>query len=234
MTDDGTTLQPATGQSSERVYPLDFSVAYPERLDRVSTAFRLILAIPILAVVAALIGTRALFDGGGLTATFAVEPYFSVTVPDFMATAGLLVLAPLLMILFRQKYPRWWFDWNLQLLRLHNRVNVYLLLLRDEYPSTDDEQAVRLDVRYPDAIELSRWLPLAKWLLALPHYLILVVFNLLTLFAAVVAWFAILVTGRYPRGLFDFIVGVLRWNNRVIAYAFMLTTDQYPPFRLSA
>jgi hypothetical protein len=199
----------------------------------VSTAFRLILVIPILVIVAALLGAAALFGDGGLTATFAVEPYFRVHVPNFMTTAGVLMLAPLLMILFHRKYPRWWFDWNLQLLRLHNRVNVYVLLLRDEYPSTDDEQAVRLDVRYPDAAELSRWLPLAKWLLALPHYLTLIVLNLVALVAAVVAWFAILITGRYPRSLFDFVVGVLRWNNRVIAYAFILTTDQYPPFRLS-
>ena len=180
---------------------------------------------------AVLVGSEAI--GGGRTATFAVEPYFSVTVPTFITIAGLLVLAPLLMILFRRKYPRWGFDWNLQLLRFQNRVNVYLFLLRDEYPSTDEEQAVHLDMRYPDAVELNRWLPLVKWLLAIPHYLVLFVLFLVSLVAVVIAWFAILITGRYPRALFDFIVGFLRWNNRVIAYAFVLTTDRYPPFRLT-
>jgi uncharacterized protein DUF4389 len=213
-------------------YPLAFSVDYPARLSRLTTAFRLILAIPIIVVVAALIGAETVSEDG-MTATFGVEPYFHVTVPNLLAVAGLLVLAPLLMILFRRKYPRWWFEWNLQLLRFHNRVNVYLLLLRDEYPSTDDEQAVRLDVRYPDALHLNRWLPLVKWLLALPHYLILAVLNLIAALVTVLAWFAILFTGRYPRALFDFVVGVLRWNNRVIAYAFVLATDRYPPFRLS-
>ena len=211
-------------------YSLTFSVDYPERLSRLKTAFRLILVIPILVVAAVLVGSEAI--GGGRTATFAVEPYFRVTVPTFITIAGLLVLAPLLMILFRRKYPRWWFDWNLQLLRFQNRVNVYLFLLRDEYPSTDEEQAVHLDMRYPDAVELNRWLPLVKWLLAIPHYLILFVLGLVSLVAVVIAWFAILITGRYPCALFDFIVGFLRWNNRVIAYAFVLTTDRYPPFRL--
>src|SRR5215218_3047836 len=132
-------------------YPLTFSVDYADRLDRASTVFRLILA-----------GAKS------LSTTFSIEPYFGLTVPDLMTVAGLLVLPPLLMILFRRKYPRWWFDWNLQLLRLQNRINVYLLLLRDEYPSTDDVQAVHLDVPYPDALHLSRWLPLIKWFLAIP------------------------------------------------------------------
>jgi len=212
-------------------YPLVFSVDYPDRLGRLTTAFRLVLSIPILIVVAALVGAQSLSEG--LTQTYAVEPYFRVSVPNLLAVAGLLVFAPLLMIVFRRKYPRWWFDWNLQLLRLHNRVSVYLLLLRDEYPSTDEEQAVHLEVPYPDAVHLSRWLPLVKWLLALPHYVILAILNLIAVVATALAWFAILFVGRYPRGLFDFVVGVLRWNNRVIAYAFVLATDRYPPFRLS-
>lgn len=230
MVDDQTTLRTAGGLPPVQDYPLTYSVDYPVRLSRLSTAFRLILMVPSLVIVAAVIGPHAF---GGMTSTWAVEPYFTITVPDLIGIAGLLVVAPLLMILFRGKYPRWWFDWNLQLLRFHNRINVYLLLMRDEYPSTEDEQAVHLDVRYPDALELSRWLPLVKWLLAAPHYLALVVLNLVTLLAVVVAWVAILITGRYPRTLFDFVVGALRWNNRVIAYAFMLATDRYPPFRLA-
>ena len=220
---DGRPDEESSGYAAQN-YSLTFSVDYPERLSRLKTAFRLILVIPILVVAAVLVGSEAI--GGGRTATFAVEPYFRVTVPTFITIAGLLVLAPLLMILFRRKYPRWWFDWNLQLLRFQNRVNVYLFLLRDEYPSTDEEQAVHLDMRYPDAVELNRWLPLVKWLLAIPHYLILFVLGLVSLVAVVIAWFAILITGRYPCALFDFIVGFLRWNNRVIAYAFVLTTDR--------
>lgn len=211
-------------------YPVAFTVDYPDRFDRVSTAFRLILALPIVILVSVLVGV---LGDDQLASTYAVEPYFRVTVPDVLVVAGLLVLAPLLMIVFRRKYPRWWFEWNLQLLRLHNRVSAYLLLLRSEYPSTDEEQAVHLDMPYPDASQLSRWLPLVKWLLALPHYVMLAVLNVIAIPTTMVAWFAILLSGRYPRGLFEFVVGVLRWNNRVIAYAFILATDAYPPFRLS-
>jgi hypothetical protein len=144
------------------------------------------------------------------------------------------VFLPLvLMIVFRQKYPRWWFDWNLNLLRFSNRVAAYCALLDDRYPSTDEEQAVHLDFAYPDAHQLNRWLPLIKWLLAIPHYVVLFFLAIGALVAVIVAWFAILITGTYPRGLFDFVVGVFRWGNRVNGYAFALVTDQYPPFRLS-
>jgi hypothetical protein len=139
------------------------------------------------------------------------------------------------MILFRQKYPRWWFDWNLELQRFTNRVVVYLALMDDEYPSTDDHQAVHLDYRYPDASrELNRWLPLVKWLLAIPHLIVLLFLWAAAVVVVIIAWFAILFTGRYPRGMFDFVEGVLRWSQRVIAYAFLLVTDVYPPFSLAA
>ena len=148
---------------------------------------------------------------------------------------GLLFLPPLLMILFRQKYPRWWFDWNLELLRFVNRVGVYFALMDDRYPSTDDHQSVHLDVAYPDAARgLNRWLPLVKWFLAIPHYVVLAVLYVGAFFALIGAWFAILFTGRYPRGLFGYVEGVIRWNNRVVGYAFILVTDDYPPFRLRA
>jgi len=138
------------------------------------------------------------------------------------------------MILFRQKYPRWWFDWNLELLRFQNRVGAYLALLDDQYPSTDDHQSVRLEMPYPDAErDLNRWLPLIKWLLALPHFIVLVFLWIAAFFIVIFAWFAILFTGRYPRGLFEFVVGVGRWTNRVTAYAIVLVTDEYPPFRLA-
>ena len=139
------------------------------------------------------------------------------------------------MILFRQKYPRWWFDWNLELQRFSSRVGVYLALMDDRYPSTDDHQSVHLDYRYPDAKrELNRWLPLVKWFLAIPHFVVLVFLYLAAIVTVVVAWFAILFTGRYPRGIFDFVQGVMRWHNRVTAYAVVLVTDRYPPFSLSS
>jgi hypothetical protein len=210
-------------EAGSTAYPVTFSVDYPEReLNRLTTGFRLIVAIPILIVLAALGGEGAHYGnqqswafGGG--------------------AGGLLFLAPLLMILFRQKYPRWWFDWNLELLRFENRVCVYLALMDDRYPSTDERQSVHLELRYPDAErDLNRWLPLVKWLLAIPHFILLVFLWLAAVVAVIIAWFAILFTGRYPRGLFDFVLGVLRWGNRVAAYAFILVTDEYPPFRLSA
>jgi hypothetical protein len=210
-------------EAGSMAYPVTFSVDYPEReLNRLTTGFRLIVAIPILIVLAALGGEGAHYGnqqswafGGG--------------------AGGLLFLAPLLMILFRQKYPRWWFDWNLELLRFENRVCVYLALMDDRYPSTDERQSVQLELLYPDAErDLNRWLPLVKWLLAIPHFILLVFLWLAAVVAVIIAWFAILFTGRYPRGLFDFVLGVLRWGNRVVAYAFILVTDEYPPFRLSA
>jgi len=202
-------------------YPVHFSVEYPDRdLNRLTTGFRLIVAIPI-AIVAAAVGGHP-WEGYGDTR------------PVAAGTGGLLFLAPLLMIVFRQKYPRWWYDWNLELLRFTNRIGAYLALMDDRYPSTDEKQAVALDFAYPDAKRgLNRWLPLVKWLLAIPHYIVLVFLSIAAVVAVIIAWFAILFTGRYPRGLFEFVLGVLRWGNRVAAYAFVLVTDQYPPFRLS-
>ena len=203
-------------------YPVRFAVDYPDRsLDRLSTAFRIIVAIPILWVMASVSGGASLrFEEEGRTSA--------------AAAGGFLFLGPLLMIVFRQKYPRWWFDWNLQLGRFGNRVGAYLALMDDRYPSTDDEQAVHLELPYPDAArELNRWLPLVKWLLAIPHYVVLAFLYLALFVTVVIAWFAILFGGRYPRGLFIFAEGVLRWTNRVGAYAFLLVTDRYPPFRLS-
>jgi Domain of unknown function (DUF4389) len=206
----------------EASYPVQLSVDYPDRdLNRLTTAFRLIVAIPILIVAAALGGEEAGYGGGQYWHWGA-------------GAGGLLFAAPLLMILFRQKYPRWWFDWNLELMRLETRIAAYLALMDDRYPSTDEQQSVRLDLPYPDAErDLNRWLPLVKWLLAIPHYVVLVFLWLAAIVCVIVAWFAILFTGRYPRGLFDFVEGVIRWGTRVVAYAIVLVTDEYPPFRLS-
>lgn len=204
-------------------YPVQLDVDYPDRdLSRLTTIFRLLLVIPIVIVVSLVSGPAT---------SFAMEQGKAVVV----GAGGLLFLPPLLLILFRRKYPRWWFDWNLELMRFSNRVNVYLALLRDEYPSTDERQALHLDIRYPDAQrELNRWLPLVKWLLAIPHYVVLFFLGIAALVAVVISWFAIVFTGRYPRALFDFVVGVLRWSVRVAGYAFLLVTDAYPPFRLKA
>jgi hypothetical protein len=203
-------------------YPVRFSVDYPDRtLDRVTTFFRIIVAIPILVLLGAVsAGTWEWTSDNGATTGAA-------------GAGGLLFFGPLLMIVFRQKYPRWWFDWNLELQRFSNRVSVYLALMDDRYPSTDDEQSVHLHYAYPDVTrDLNRWLPLVKWFLAIPHYIVLFFLNLAAFVAVVVAWIAILVTGRYPRELFDFVEGVFRWDNRVIGYALTLVTDTYPPFRL--
>jgi len=204
-------------------YPVTFTVDFPDRdLDRLTTAFRIIVAIPIVFVLILLTGESMQYgtrNGSNQTAT--------------LATAGGILFLPLvLMIVFRQKYPRWWFDWNLQLLRFSNRVTAYLALLDDHYPSTDEEQAVHLDLPYPVARQLNRWLPLVKWLLAIPHYIVLFFLVIGAVVAVIIAWFAILFTGRYPRGLFDFVVGVMRWSNRVTGYALVLVTDQYPEFSL--
>jgi len=178
------------------------------------------MAIPIGIIIWLLAGSSSQWDGGGGWSWQ-------------YATAGLVVLPIILMLLFRQKYPKWWFDWNVALIKFSTRVAAYIDLLTDEYPSTDEDQAVHIEIPYPDAKKLNRWLPLVKWLLAIPHYIILFFLWIAAIVCVVIAWFAILFTGRYPRGLFDFVVGVYRWSLGVAAYAFLLTTDRYPPFALS-
>ncbi|HEY3087934.1 MAG TPA: DUF4389 domain-containing protein [Jatrophihabitantaceae bacterium] len=204
-------------------YPVQFSVDYPDRaLNRASTAFRIVLVIPIAILLGAVSGGTWQWSSGQQTMEAAA------------GAGGLLFFGPLLMILFRQKYPRWWFDWNLELLRFSNRVGVYLALMDDRYPSTTDQQSVRLEYPYPDAErDLNRWLPLVKWLLAIPHYIVLFFLWIAAVVLVIVGWFAILFTGRYPRGIFDFLEGVIRWQNRVVGYALVLVTDHYPPFRLA-
>jgi uncharacterized membrane protein len=209
--------------TAARNHPLRFEIDYPEReLNRMSTFFRLLVAIPILIVLSSVAGGvwQWSYEDGKAAAA---------------AAGGVLVLGPLLMIVFRQKYPRWWFDFNLELTRFSTRVSSYVALMSDQYPSTDEKQSVHLDLVYPDVEQdLNRWLPLVKWLLAIPHYVALLFLGVVAVFAVVLAWFAILFTGRYPRGLFDFVEGVMRWGLRVQAYALLLVTDQYPPFRLGA
>ena len=203
-------------------YPVTLTIDYPDRsLNRLTTFFRIFTLIPI-AIILAMVGGGN-FDLSGMNGWSWVY-----------ATGGILFLPPLLMILFRQKYPRWWFDWNVALTKFGTRVIAYVDLLTDVYPSTDEEQAVHIEIPYPDVPkDLNRWLPLVKWLLAIPHYIVLAFLWIAAIVCVVIAWFAILFTGRYPRGLFDFVAGVYRWTLRVAVYAFLLTTDRYPLFSLT-
>ena len=189
--------------------------------NRLSTFFRIFAAIPILIV-------AGLLSGGGSTTHWGEH-----TTQVAWGASGVVFLPTLLLLVFRRKYPRWWFDWNLELSRFLSRVGVYLALMDDRYPSTDERQSVRLDYDYPEAQNLTRWLPLVKWILAIPHYIVLALMSIAAFFVVIFAWFAILFTGRYPRSLFEFVEGVVRWYNRVVAYSITLVTDEYPPFRLS-
>ena len=206
--------------TSPDVYPVRFNVDYPERLGRLSSALRVFWLIPIVIVYTALAPSGFGEDGDGDAFRWVAS------------VGGVLFLPVLLMLLFRRKYPAWWFEWNLQFSRFGARVASYALLLRDEYPSTDEEQAVHLEIDRPEPERLNRWLPLVKWFLAIPHFVALFFLAVGAFFAVIAAWFAILFTGRYPRALFDYVVGVQRWAHRVSAYAFLLTTDAYPPFSL--
>ena len=213
-----------TMATKTNAYPASLDIDYPKKLDRLTSFFRVIWAIPALIVMSLLTATG--------NESFMHEAGKEMT-KNGGGIAGGLFVATGLVILFRQRYPRWWFDFALELNRFSTRVGAYLFLLTDQYPSTVEKQSVHVDVTYPDAKRnLNRWLPLVKWLLALPHYLVLFVLIVGAFVATIVAWVAILFTGRYPRSLFDFVVGVGRWNLRVSAYAFLLTTDQYPPFSL--
>jgi len=207
----------------QATYPVQFSIDYPSRpLNRLTSAFRIFVAIPILIVLGAVNGSSFAFSSR------------HATMYAMSGAGGLLFFGPLLMILFRRKYPRWWFDWNLELQRFVNRVLAYILLMDDRYPATDQQQYVHLDYADPDGgRSLNRWLPLVKWFLAIPHYIVLFFLWIALLVVVFIAWLVIIFTGRYPRGMFDFVEGVIRWGARVVAYAFVLVTDRYPPFSLA-
>src|SRR5262245_41127358 len=210
--------------SPQGPYPLTYSVDYPDReLSRLTTFFRFFTVIPIAILLATVSGGTYSMDWGGSNDASST----------FAAAGGLLIAAPLLMILFRKKYPRWWFDWNRELLRFTTRVGVYFSVVYDEYPSADEQQSPHLEVEYPNAeTDLGRGMPLIKWLLAIPHYIVLFFLYIAAFFCVVIAWFAILFAGRYPKSLFDFVQGVYRWTLRVAAYMAILVTDRYPPFSL--
>ena len=207
---------------SKTPYPATLDIDYSEKSDRLTAAFRIILIIPIFIILGLVTGYENMDDNTTNSVKWGV-------------TAGGIVIIPtLLMILIRQKYPKWWFNWNLELTKFATRVGAYFLLLRDEYPSTDEEQAVHLTLKYPDVKkDLVSWMPLVKWFLSIPHVIILCFLWIGAIIAVIIAWFAILFTGTHPKGIHDFIVGVIRWTLRVEAYALLLITDEYPPFSLS-
>jgi len=200
-------------------YPVSLKVDYPDRnLNRLTTFFRIFMVIPIFIILGLLMGgsyQTGVKEGGAV-----------------VTGIGLVFLPLVLMILFRRKYPKWWYDWNLNFSRFSYRVASYFYLMTDVYPSTDEEQNVHLDMPYPDAAGLNRWLPLVKWLLAIPHIIVLCFLGIAALVVIIISWFAILFTGKYPRSLFDFVLGVMRWGFRVMCYAMIMITDKYPPFAL--
>lgn len=199
-------------------YPVQLDIDYPHRLNRWSTLFRIILIIPIFILLLSVSGY--MFVSHFLNATL-------------VTSGGFLILGPLLIILFRKKYPAWWFNWNLELLRFMTRVNSYFYLLTDKYPATDDQQTVHLNATQPQPRDLMRGMPIIKWILAIPHYICLIVLGIVSIIVLIIAWIAIIFTAHYPRPLFNYVVGYFRWWTRVICYAFLLFTDKYPPFSLS-
>ena len=204
-------------------YAARLEVDYPEKINRRTSFFRLIWIIPI--------GIIAILASSGRIVVNTVNEAGKVV--EIGQIGSTLAVATAFMILFRRRYPRWWFDFRRELARFGTRVVAYLALLTDQYPSTVEEQSVHLEIDYPDVErDLNRWLPLVKWFLAIPHFVVLSILGALALFAVIFAWFAILFTGRYPRGLFDFVVGFMRWGLRVGAYSSLLVTDEYPPFSL--
>jgi hypothetical protein len=213
-------------------YPARLEIDYPEKLDRMTTFFRLLWIIPIAIILGLISGA-----GETVTNTVILNEAGEVISTASRTAGGIatgLASATALMIIFTQQYPRWWFDFARELTRFETRVGAYMVLLTDQYPSTVEEQSVHLEIDYPDVeTDLNRLMPLFKWLLAIPHYIVLSVLAVGAVFAVIFAWFAIVVTGQYPRALFDYVVGVSRWGLRVAAYSVLLVTDQYPPFSLS-
>jgi hypothetical protein len=205
---------------AEAHYPVNLEIDYPVESDRLTTFFRFLTVIPILLLLGMLMG--------GELNTHSAEGWRYA-----YHGAGFVFLPTVLLIVIRKKYPKWWFDWNLALINFSMRVFSYLILLTHTYPSTDEPQSVHIDISYPDVEkELGRGMPLVKWLLAIPHVIVLYLLAIAAAVCTFIAWFAILLTGEYPKALFDFVVGVLRWSLRVFAYAILLTTDEYPPFQL--
>jgi cobalamin synthase len=197
-------------------YPVSFDVE-PQTADRnrLTTAFRLILAIPQVLIV----GSPGSISFGANSGTGAFGAVVSVTsVLSWFA------------ILFTGRYPRGLWDLAKMYMRWRANVVAYVALLRDEYPPFGTgAYAVTFDVEYPE--QSNRWSVAFRLILAIPQLLALVVVLLAWVVTVIIAWFAILFTGRYPQGLYGFGVGVQRWTLRVQAYLFLMR-DEYPPFSL--
>ena len=205
----------------EKKYPVTLDIDYSDKSDRLTAAFRIFLIIPIFIILVLISGTNSTDEESARAARWGFE------------AGGALIIPTLLMILFRQKYPKWWYNWNVELTKFALRVGAYFFLLRDEYPSTDEEQAVHVSIPYPNVEkDLVNWMPLVKWFLAIPHVIVLCFIWIGAIIGVIIAWFAILFTGTHPKGIHDFIVGAMRWTLRVEAYALLMTTDEYPPFSL--
>jgi len=180
--------------------------------NRVTALFRLILVVPMAIFVA----------------SFA--PAWSNNTDSW--SVGLLVFPVALTLVFRQVYPSYLLTFNEALLSLQTRVDAYVLLLTDEYPSIEENDVVSVTFPEVDAKALSRWLPLIKWFIAIPLYLLGVAYIIYAAFLTLFAWFSILFTGNFPEFCAEGIVGVIAYWNRVVGYALVLVTDEYPTFSL--
>ncbi len=202
----------------ETSYPVRFEAEYPEQLGRLSSAFRIILYIPV-AIFLALVGGQA----------FSYSDFGDATTTS-VAGGGGIILAIWATVIVRQYVPHWLFDFQVALMRFQARAYGYLALLTDRFPAFEGEYPINFEVRYPD--KLSRWkVAIWKIITSIPHIIILIFLFLAAFVVIVIAWFAILFTGRYPQGLHTFVAGVFRWSLRVQAY-FLSLTDDYPPFSL--
>lgn len=179
---------------------------------RLSVFFRPLLLLPVV-ILLSLLGGSSLSDDSSWGSTV------------FLALA--------LIVIFTGTYPTWLLTFIHGLQAFELKIGAYALLLRDEYPSLADRPFAQ--VLYPNiegGARLKRFMPLVKWFLAIPHYVVLLLTGIAVFLLTVLAWFSILFTGRYPTSFLPFVVGWLKYYNRVVGYAFTLVTDQYPQFRL--
>jgi hypothetical protein len=184
--------------------------------NRVTALFRIILVVPMAIFLAAFTPSVADLESGDLNSLY----------------AGFFALPVGLAIVFRQVYPSYLLAFNEALLSLQTRVNAYVVLLTDEYPSIEENDVVSVTFPEVDAKALNRWLPLIKWLLAIPLYLVGIVYIVYAAFLTLFAWISILFSGNFPEFCAEGIVGVIAYWNRVVGYALILVTDEYPTFSL--
>ena len=184
--------------------------------NRTTVFWRGILAFPVVIFVAAF-----------------AQSTFSESENGAAGTAGLIVLPTLLALLFRGKYPSYVLTFNHALIELSTRLAAYVLILNDKYPSIESNSKV--SVVFPDVDggkKLNRWLLLVKWILALPHYIVGIVYLLISLVVTVIAWVQTSITGKYPRWAGEIVFGTIAYWNRVQGYMLLLVTDKYPSFKL--